>query len=367
MNIKGKYNSAFITVNDADYHTIQQVKYLCDLENLKDSNMVFMPDCCPGIVTPIGGTFTYSDSIMPNLVSGDIGCGMQTYKLSKNRIEFGQIDKIIREEIVERKKSSSIIDKYKNSIDLSELKCIKHVDVDRAYSSLGSIGGGNHFVEFDVDGDKNLYLTIHSGSRILGTQVAEYYITKGFEILKKDGFKLTREYVYITDDLMEDYLHDIVIAQRFADLNRKCIGEIIIKNMKNKVSEEFSTIHNYADIKEKIIRKGAVSAKEGEKLIIPINMRDGILICTGKGNKEWNYSAPHGAGRLLSRAEAKELLVSDYKKEMKGVYASHIGSNTLDEAPMAYKNIDYILSNINDTVIVDTILKPIYNYKSSSK
>lgn len=367
MNIKGKYNSAFITVNDADYHTIQQVKYLCDLENLKDSNMVFMPDCCPGIVTPIGGTFTYSNSIMPNLVSGDIGCGMQTYKLKSKRIEFEQIDKIIREQLNERKKIDAIINKYKSSILLENLKCKKYIDLERAYNSIGTLGNGNHFIEFDIDSDKNLYLTIHSGSRILGTQIAEYYINEGYKRLKKDGFYLSREFTYIEDDLLSDYLFDIQIAQQFADLNRKAIGEIIIKAIKNKIVDEFSTIHNYVDTDFKIIRKGAVSAKENEQIIIPINMRDGILICTGKGNKDWNYSAPHGAGRILSRSEAKSLLVSDYKKEMKGIYASHIGTSTLDEAPMAYKNINYILENITDTVDVVKILKPIYNYKASEK
>lgn len=366
MEIKGKYNKAFITVDDADYHTIQQVRYLCDLENLKDSNMVFMPDCCPGIVTPIGGTFTYTDSIMPNLVSGDIGCGMQTYKLAKNRIEFKQTDKIIREEIIERKRSQPVIDKYKKEIDLSKLRCAKYADISRSYDSLGTLGGGNHFIEFDTD-NNDLYLTIHSGSRILGVNVANYYIEQGYLKLKEKDFKLSREYVYLTGQLMEDYLHDINIVQKFANLNRRCIGEIIIKNMKNKIDDEFSTIHNYADIDNKIIRKGAVSAQENEQIIIPINMRDGILICKGKGNSKWNYSAPHGAGRILSRSEAKSLLLSDYKKEMKGIYASHISLNTIDESPMAYKNIDYILDNIDDTVEVTNILTPIYNYKSSSK
>lgn len=366
MNIKGKYNTALITVNDADYHTIQQVKFLCDLENLKDSNMVFMPDCCPGIVTPIGGTFTFNNTIMPNLVSGDIGCGMQTYKLSKNRIEFQEIDKIIRESLNERKKIEFIVDKYKKAIDLSELKCAKYADISRSYESMGTLGGGNHFIEFDTS-NKCLYLTIHSGSRILGNNVANYYIEQGYLKLKDEGFKLSREFVYLTDRLMEDYLHDLKIVQEFADLNRRCIGEIIIKNMKNKIDEEFSTIHNYADIDEKIIRKGAVSAKKDEKIIIPINMRDGIIICKGLGNSTWNYSAPHGAGRILSRSDAKSLLLSDYKKEMKGIYASHISLNTIDESPMAYKNIDYILENIKETVEVIDILKPIYNYKSSSK
>lgn len=367
MNIKGKFNSAFITVDDADYHTIQQVNYLCNLECLKDSNMVFMPDCCPGILTPVGGTFTYKDLIMPGLVSGDIGCGMQTYKLKDKRIEFGQIDKIIREQLIERKKIDAISAKYQDKIDLAKLRCVKYVDLERAYQSLGTLGGGNHFIEFDIDANKVLYLTIHSGSRILGNNVYEYYMEQGYQLLKKENPSFNRINTYLTGKLLEDYLHDIEIVQMYADLNRRMIGEIIIKGIKGKIIEEFSTIHNYADTKEKIIRKGAVSAQKDEKIIIPINMRDGILICTGKGNEKWNYSAPHGAGRLLSRAEAKSLLVSDYKKEMKGIYASHIGEATLDESPMAYKNIDYILDNIDETVNVIDILKPIYNYKSSSK
>lgn len=186
---------------------------------------------------------------------------------------------------------------------------------------------------------------------------------EGYKILKATNPSFNRINTYLTGELLDDYIHDIEIVQLYANLNRNMIGEIIIKNTKNKIIEEFSTIHNYADTKNKIIRKGAVSAQKDEIIIIPINMRDGILICTGKGNDKWNYSAPHGAGRLLSRADAKGLLVSDYKKEMEGIYASHIGISTLDEAPMAYKNIDYILNNINDTVEVIDILKPVYNYK----
>ena len=366
MIIKGKYNSALITVDDAEHYTLEQVRYLCNLENLKDSHMVFMPDCCPGIVTPIGGTFTYADSVMPALVSNDIGCGMFTVKLRKD-VDFKQLDSVIRENLTGKKKIDGLIESYQKKVDLNELCCGRHIDKSRVLNSLGSLGSGNHFIEIDKDKNGELYMTVHSGSRLLGTNVHEYYMEEGYKILKKEISGFQRLNTFLTGDLMERYIHDVAIVQRFASLNRRLIADIIVRFIRNKADDEMETVHNYIDIDSKIIRKGAVSAKADESLIIPINMRDGILICTGKGNAEWNSSAPHGAGRLLSRKDAKELSMDDYRKDMEGVYAPHLSKATLDEAPRAYKSIDYIMEHIEDTVSVDKVLKPIYNYKEAGK
>ena len=210
-------------------------------------------------------------------------------------------------------------------------------------------------------------LTVHSGSRILGTYVHEYYLEEGYKILKREISGFQRLNTYLTGDLMDRYIRVVAVVQRFASLNRRLIADILIRNIGNKTDGEFETVHNYIDIEAKIIRKGAVSAQNGETLIIPINMRDGILICTGKGCAEWNFSAPHGAGRLLSRKDAKELSMDDYRKDMEGVYAPHLSKSTLDEAPRAYKSIDYIMKHIRDTVSVDKVLKPVYNYKEAGK
>lgn len=368
MILKGKYNEAEIMIEDADYHTIQQIILMCNQEPLKNSIIKIMPDACPGITAVIGTTLTIEDKIMPAMVSSDIGCGVLVSKLKDKKIEFQKLDKIIREQIIERKKINQIINKYSNKIDIKNLRCAKHIDLERAYSSLCTLGNGNHFIEIDKDDNGDLYLIIHSGSRILGTQVYEYYMNKGYEIIKKENPGYNRAFTYLQGELLDDYLHDIEIVQQYASINREAMAEVISKELKNKIVEQFCSIHNYIDTKNKILRKGAISAEKDELLIIPINMRDGCIIATGKGNKNWNCSAPHGAGRLFSRSETKEkFTVNEYKKEMKGIYSSCIKQETLDECPMAYKDIEYISDKIIDTVNIEKIIKPIYNFKSSLK
>lgn len=370
MDIKGKYNIAKIMVDDADYASLQQIKALCDMEILKDSKIRIMGDVCPAIATTVGSTFTYKERILPSLVSGDIGCGIITCKLKNKNIEVKQIDKIVREQIIERKKIDNIIDKYSNMINLKDLICSKYVDIDRCYNKLAELGGGNHFLEFDKDKDNNIWITVHSGSRLLGQQVYDFYIDKGFENIKKINTNYNRLYTYLEGQLMQDYLHDAEIVQRFADLNRRAIIDIIVKNIKNKIVDEYSSIHNYIDTKHQIVRKGAISALKDEKVVIPISaspIYGGVIIGYGLGNEEWNNSAPHGAGRICSRKEAKDMFTEhQYKKEMEGVYSSCINASTVDESPMVYKRLDYIKESLKDIVIIQEVLKPFYNYKSNN-
>lgn len=397
LELKGKYNTAKVFTEVIDEDSISQIISLCNQEMTEDSKIRIMPDVHAGTGCTIGTTMTIKDKVVPNLVGVDIGCGMETVCLKEKHIEVQQLDKLIYEKIPSgfniRTKSHRYIDK----ISLERLYCIEHIDLLRAEKSLGTLGGGNHFIEADKGSDGSIYIVIHSGSRHLGVEVAKYYQNEAYkrlnktaksdidalvERLKSEGKtkniqselkKLTntkttnipKHLAYAEGELFEQYIHDMKIVQEFALLNRQAMMNEIIKGMGLHIKEQFSTIHNYIDTENMILRKGAVSAKEGEKLLIPINMRDGSLICTGKGNPDWNFSAPHGAGRLMSRSEAKQsFTVSEFKKQMKGIYTTSVNANTLDECPMAYKGIDDILDNIGDTVIVEDIIKPIYNFKA---
>lgn len=368
LEITGKNNTAIVFADDIDYHTRAQIEFMCSQKATENSKIRIMPDVCPAIVSVIGTTLTIENKVMPIMVSSDIGCGVLVSQLKDKRIEFQKLDKIIREQIIERKKIDQIINKYSNKTHLEGLKCYKSISLNRVYSALGTLGNGNHFIEIDKGDDGNLYLIIHSGSRILGTQVYEYYMNKGYERLKQDNSGLNRMYTYLENDLLEDYLNDIRIVQEYADCNRMAMAEIISKGLKNKIVNQFSSVHNYIDTTNRILRKGAISANKGETVIIPINMRDGCIIGTGKGNPDWNCSAPHGAGRLFSRSDSKEkFTVNEYRKEMDGIYTTCISQDTLDECPMAYKNIEYISENIKDTVSINEVIKPIYNFKAGSK
>ena len=361
MDIRGKYTSARIIIDDAEYESINQIKHLCDLDSLEDSKIRVMADVCPGIGTTIGSTFTYSDKILPILVGNDIGCGIVTVKLNIKRLEAKQLDKVIRENLQERNKIDSIINKYRNSVDLNQLYCKKNVDIERCYSRIGDLGGGNHFIEVDKGSDGSCWLTIHSGSRLLGQQVYEFYLDKGNQ-------RNTRIFSELEGQIMDMYIHDALIAQEFAYINRMAIIEIICKFLKVKVMEEYHSIHNYIDSKYKIIRKGAISAQDGEKVVIPISaspIYGGVIIGRGKGNEEWNYSAPHGAGRICSRAESKDLFtVSQFKNEMQGVHSLNIDKNGLSESPMVYKKREYIEESLKELIEIEDILIPIYNFKN---
>lgn len=365
MEIKGIYNVAKIFTNELEEVAEKQIKLLCDQEFVKNSKIRIMPDVHAGAGCTIGTTMTIGNKIVPNLVGVDIGCGMETIEITNKHIELQKLDKLIYEKIPSGYNIRENPHKYNDEIDLSVLRCRDKgkINIERAVRSLGTLGSGNHFIEANKDENGKIYIVIHSGSRHLGLEVAKYYQDEGYNML--NGNDIPKALAYVSGELFEDYLHDMKIVQRFAMLNRKAMINEIIKGMKLKVVEEFTTIHNYIDTENMILRKGAVSAKKREKLLIPINMRDGSLICIGKGNKDWNQSAPHGAGRLMSRTTAKNTFtVSEFKKQMKGIYTTSVNNDTLDECPMAYKDMDHIINNIGDTAEIVKIIKPIYNFKA---
>ena len=361
IEIKGVFTSAKFIVDDVEYASIQQIQHLCNLDTLADSKIRVMADVCPGIGTTIGSTFTYTDSVMPVLIGSDIGCGIVTVKLSAKRIELKQLDKIVRENLIERDKVDTILNKYQNSVNLKSLYCAKHVDIDRCYDKIGELGGGNHFLELDRDSNGAYWLTVHSGSRLLGQQIYDYYIDKGDQ-------HNSRIFSVLRGELFEQYLHDVKIAQEFAKANRMAIIEIVCKFLKTKAVEEYHSIHNYIDVEQKLARKGAISAQAGEKVVIPISaspVYGGVIIGKGKGSEEWNFSAPHGAGRICSRGESKEMFtVSEFKKNMEGVYSNNINQAGLSEAPMVYKKREYIEESLKDLVDIEDILIPVYNHKN---
>lgn len=400
MLIEGKHNTAKVFTDIIEESAIQQIKLLCDQEFTKGSKIRIMPDVHTGAGCTIGTTMTIKDCIVPNLVGVDIGCGMEVVKIKNSYIELEKLDKLIHSKIPAGFNIRKTPHKYADSIDLEKLRCKDEgkINLDRAIKSIGTLGGGNHFIEAGKDEAGQIYIVIHSGSRHLGNEVAKFYQDQAYKSLNKntsaDIERLIAEYkaagrqkeiqsaiaalraqvltdipkslAYVSGQLMEDYLHDMELVQRFAYLNRKAMMEEIIKGMKLKIEDQFTTIHNYIDTTNMILRKGAVSAQKGEKLFIPINMRDGSLICIGKGNEDWNYSAPHGAGRLMSRNVAKNsFTVSEFKKEMKGIYTTTINKDTLDECPMAYKRMEDIVNNIQDTVEIVNRIKPIYNFKAA--
>lgn len=348
-----------------------QVKMICDNEVSQGAKIRVMPDVHPGKVGPIGLTMTVGKKILPSLVGIDIGCGMLAVKLGKVRNDFMKLDTVIRDNVPVGFAVRKDIHAYADRIELNNLKCFSHIRSEKALLSLGTLGGGNHFIELDLAKNGEVYLIVHTGSRHLGKEVAEYYMKAGQDELKGKGINdIPFEMTYLSGYLMEDYLQDLKIVEEYAILNRKIIAAEIIKKMKWKVIEEISCSHNYVDFSgnQPILRKGAISAKLDEKVIIPINMKEGVLLGRGLGNEEWNNSAPHGSGRVLSRGEVNSShTVSEFKKEMKGIYTSCISKDTLDEAPFAYRGIDYIKDVIKDTVDVENVLTPIYNYKGGDR
>ena len=396
--IQGKYNSAICYSSNLEETAAKQIKSLCDVSEFSDSKIRIMPDVHAGMGCTIGTTMTITDKIVPGMVGVDIGCGMETVHIDSKKINCEQLDNLIFSSIPSGFDVRDKPHKLADEIDLSELRCAKHVNLSRAYKSIGTLGGGNHFIEVDKSNSGELYIVVHSGSRHLGNEVALYYQTEGFNTLcgnsksqideliaqlKFEGrdkeiqsvvksikdktiISIPKDLAYVEGSLFDDYIHDMKIIQRFAVLNRKAMMDIILTGIGFSAIEEFTTIHNYIDTDSMILRKGAVSAKLGEKLLIPINMRDGSLICIGKGNPEWNYSAPHGAGRIMSRNVAfKKLSMEQYKREMKGIYSSCILPDTLDESPMAYKPMDEIVEQISPTVEITDHIKPLYNFKAA--
>lgn len=403
MKLTGEYNEAVVYADEIDSATTGQVKALLKQESVRYSKIRIMPDCHAGMGCVIGTTMTVVDKVIPNLVGVDIGCGVLVVKLKEKRIELPKLDSVIHKHIPSGFAVRETRHKNCREIPLDFLLC-KAINSERAYLSIGTLGGGNHFIEIDKDDDDNHYLVIHSGSRNLGKQLAEYYQQKAFDNLNKgkrtaiidarikelsergrqneiqaELVKLKeqmpivpKELSYLEGDDFDSYIHDMKLAQEFAVLNRRTIADVILKEMGWHEASSFETIHNYIDMRTEeydggyMLRKGAVSALEGERLIIPINMRDGCVIAVGKGNEEYNKSAPHGAGRLLSRTQAfNSLGMKEFRESMEGIYSSTVNQSTLDESPMAYKPLESILKHITDTVEVEAIVKPIYNFKAS--
>jgi RNA-splicing ligase RtcB len=405
IEIHGKYNCAKVYTDTLDEKSREQIKTLCDQPFVTGSALRLMPDVHAGAGCTIGTTMTISDKIVPNLVGVDIGCGMETLVIPKDdpaSVDFdpAKLDRLIRKKIPCGRDIRENPHEYAASVPLDNLRCQK-INIPRAVKSIGTLGGGNHFIEADRDDDENLYIVIHSGSRHIGLEVAEWYqeeawnqlnrkrkidIDAEIQRLKAGGrsqeiqsrIQEIREQVlvdipkalaFVTGNLFDDYLNDMKITQFFAVMNRKAMMNVILEGLDISdisVYDHFTTIHNYIDTDSMILRKGAVSARSGEKLLIPINMRDGSLVCEGLGNADWNYSAPHGAGRLMSRSKAFQTLnLDDFKRQMDGIYSTSISRDTLDESPMAYKTMDDIVSNIEPTARILKVIKPEYNFKAS--
>ena len=367
--IYGKYNSAVVYTDELESSAEGQIRALCDQPFTAGSNISIMPDVHAGKGCAIGTTMTVNEFVVPCLVGVDIGCGMLTVRLKEKRINLPELDSFIRENIPCGRKVRVRPHRGHGRINLEALRCYRKIDSRRAKESLGTLGGGNHFIEIDKDDEENLYLVIHTGSRNPGLQVAEFYQKKAYDSVGgRTQTKIPYELSPLMGDDKNDYLADMKFMQQFAALNRRIIKEEILDAMKLDEEDEFTTVHNYIDTDEMILRKGAVSAKTGERLLIPINMRDGSLICTGLGNESMNCSAPHGAGRKYSRTDAESsFTLSQFKASMEGIFTTSVSRETLDECPMAYKDMNDILQNIKDTVEVDKIIKPIYNFKASER
>lgn len=399
VKIEGRYNTALCFTDSLDKTATGQIKAICDQEAFASSQLRIMPDVHAGLGCTIGTTMTITDKVVPGMVGVDIGCGMETVRLEEGQVDLPRLDELIRSQIPCGREIRELPHPYHQQLELSQLRCARHVKLLRAQRSIGTLGGGNHFIEVDQGEDGALYLVVHSGSRHLGSEVALYYQNEGFHALcgnarfqldelirqmkasgntkeihktvkelKKRRAMLTpipKDLAYVEGPLFEDYIHDMEIVQRFAQLNRKAMVDIILSGMALTAAEEFTTIHNYIDTRSMILRKGAVSARKGEKLLIPINMRDGSLICLGKGNESWNNSAPHGAGRLLSRKDAFDSLsMEEYQAQMEGIFSTCVSRSTLDESPMAYKPMDELIRNIEPTVEILQRIRPVYNFKS---
>lgn len=397
FELTGKYNSAKVFTDIVEQEAISQIINMCSQKAFEGSQVRIMPDVHAGKGCTIGTTMTIKDKIVPNLVGVDIGCGMEVCRLGNDAVDFEKLDNVIRNRVPSGFTIRDKKHRFASNIDLKKLRCCEQIKEteERAIRSIGTLGGGNHFIEVDVSDDGVHYLVIHSGSRHLGVAVASFYQKEAYRQLSKhfnkeaqnavitrckaegriqdiqaELKKLTAEsvpadFAYCEGQLFDDYVHDMKLVQQYAVWNRKAMLDEILTGMGLASFGGFTTIHNYLDTENMILRKGAVSAQTGEKLIIPINMRDGSLICTGKGNPDWNFSAPHGAGRIMSRSKAKELIsLDDFRESMKGIFTTSVGTGTIDESPMVYKSIDDILDNICDTVEVNEIIKPVYNFKA---
>ena len=394
IEIQGRFNTAKVFADTLDEKARGQLSRVCDAEHFSQCKIRVMPDVHAGVGCVIGFTMALKDKVVPNMVGVDIGCGMYLCQLQEKEIDYAMLDFAIRSKVPSGNTNHKKPIEEAERFNFENLRCFEGINVNNAKRCLGTLGGGNHFIEVDRDSDGTLYLVIHTGSRNLGAGVAEFYQKRGYQVLsqkledkynvllekaksEEEREKILREKeeekasvlpheAYVEGQLFEDYIQDMKITQEFADLNRKIIANRLIDALGLHVVESFTTTHNYIDMDEMVLRKGAVSAKKGEKLLIPINMRDGGLLCIGKGNEDWNNSAPHGAGRLMTRSKAKETIsLEDYQKAMEGIYSTCISTGTLDESPMAYKNKGEIVKNIAPTAEIFKEIKPVYNFKSA--
>ncbi len=398
FEIKGKVNTAICYAKVVEEEAIDQIKRMCDYEFTVGSKIRIMPDVHAGKGCTIGTTMTVIDKAVPNIVGVDIGCGMYTVDLGMDDIDFERFDEAAHY----IPSGMNIWEGRQEKFDLEQLRCYRSLKNTKWLErSLGTLGGGNHFIEIDQTRNGKKYLVIHTGSRNLGKQVAEIYQQLAIDLNKgKETYFIQRDEIirtykeqgrrseiqdalkaiswekreatipedlcYLYGTYFEDYLHDVEICQRFALRNREKIAEVLLARTGISGGEAFHTIHNYIDTDEMILRKGAIAAHKGEKVLIPINMKDGSILAVGKGNPEWNYSAPHGAGRVMSRTKAKNTLSMDeYRELMKGIYTTSVNEATLDEAPMAYKSLEDIIDVIKESVDVIDVMKPIYNFKAN--
>ena len=393
IELRGKYNNAKVFTDTFDSETGSQLINLLSQEFVKGSQIRIMPDTHAGAGCVIGTTMTIKDKVCPNLVGGDIGCSVSAYRLKEKDIDLEKLDNVIRTYV------PSGFNIHERAIAKSNAdKILAPVDVDKAFKSLGTLGSGNHFLEVDRDKNGYLWLVVHTGSRHLGLEVANYYQNLAYKKLQNDNVKdeikqlvakyksegrtreiesaikdlyknkpkIIKDLAYVEGNDFNNYIHDMKLTQEHARINQKVIAETIVNNMDFHIKEAIHTTHNYIDTDNMILRKGAVAANFLEPLIIPMNMRDGSLICVGKSNPDWNYSAPHGAGRIMSRGQAKEnVKMEDFKESMEGIFSTCVKESTLDESPMAYKPMDEIIRNIKDTVEIVDVIKPIYNFKAN--
>ena len=369
IEINGVYANAIIYTDEIEASAAGQIRALCDQPFAAGSKIRIMPDVHTGKGCTIGTTMTVGDYVVPNLVGVDIGCGMDVVLLKEKRVNLPALDAFISKNIPHGRDVREKAHRNSGQINISELECFPYIDTRRAAESIGTLGGGNHFIELDRDEEGNLYLVIHTGSRNLGLQVAEYYQKLAYErVGGRSQTEIPFELAYLTGEDRDRYLHDMEIMQRYAAMNRQTIRDCIMDGLKLHEADFFTTVHNYIDLEHGILRKGSVSARAGERLLIPLNMRDGALICVGRGNDAWNQSAPHGAGRLFSRTQAESsFTLSAFKKSMEGIYTSTVSQDTLDECPMAYKDPRTIIAAIGDTVQIEKQIRPIYNFKSSDR
>ena len=386
IELQGKRNSAIIYADKIDKETKTQVAALLRLEALADSKVRIMPDTHSGRGTVVGTTLTLHGRVIPALLGVDLGCGMETVFLEETETDFAKLDLLIHEKIPAGAAVHHL--PVEDFPKLDSLHCIAEVNRERALRSIGTLGGGNHFIELDKAEDGRLVLVIHSGSRQLGSDVATYYKEQAYRYQCKKSrrsaggkgredyafksarreqasIKVSRETAALEGELFQKYLHDLAIVQEYADLNRRTMAEIICDGMGFHICDRFACVHNYIDIERMILRKGAISARLGERVIIPLNMRDGAIIGKGLGNPDWNHSSPHGAGRVCSRTDAKfAYTVADYQSAMAGIYTTTATEGSLDECPMVYKAPQRILEAIGDTVEVEQVVTPVYNFKA---